>query len=62
MQENCILFPFHSVNSVLAWRSAVTESEKEQENEIEDMTTLTEDENKDSLLEHEYWQDESTKL
>ena len=51
-----------SVNSVLARRSAVTESEKEQENEIEDMTTLTEDENKDSLLEHEYWQDESTKL
>lgn len=40
----------------------MTESEKEQENEIEDMTTLTEDENKDSLLEHEYWQDESTKL
>ena len=41
-------------------RSAVTESEKNPENE--DSPTLKEDENKDSILEHEYVQDESTKL
>ena len=58
---NYILLPhLISVNSVLMRRSAVTESEKKPENE--DSPTLKEDENKDSLLEHEYWQDESTKL
>ena len=42
-------------------RSAVTESKQKPENE--DSATLKEDEeNKDSILEHEYWQDESTKL
>lgn len=41
-------------------RSAVTKSEKNPENE--DSATLQEDENKDSILEHEYWQDESTQL
>ena len=41
-------------------RSTVTESEQKPENE--DSATLKEDENKDSILEHEYWQDESTKL
>lgn len=42
-------------------RSAVENSEEEQ-NENEDRTISKEDQKKDSLLEHEYWQDESTKL
>ena len=57
---NILLAHLISVNSVLMRRSAVTESEKKPENE--DSPTLKEDENKDSILEHEYWQDESTKL
>ena len=49
-----------SVNSLLMRQSAVKKGEKESKNE--DETTLKDDEIEDSLLEHENWQDESTKL
>ena len=41
-------------------QSAVKKGEKESKNE--DETTLKDDEIEDSLLEHENWQDESTKF
>ena len=49
------------VNSVLMRQSAVANGEEEQ-NENEDRTVSEEGQKKDSLLAHEYWQDESTKL
>ena len=55
--RTCVLL----VNSVLMRKSAVENSEEEQ-NEIEDRTISKEEQKKDSLLAHEYWQDESTKL
>ena len=42
-------------------QSAVANGEEEQ-NENEDRTVSEEGQKKDSLLAHEYWQDESTKL
>ena len=60
-QVGILFVPVFLVNSVLMRRSVVANSEEEQ-NEIEDRTISKEDPKKDHLSEHEYWQDESTKL
>ena len=60
-QVGILFVPVFLVNSVLMRRSVVANSEEEQ-NEIEDRTISKEDQKKDHLSEHEYWQDESTKL